>query len=45
MKRKRGADPVIKVISDPKKLAWLKMEIDKRKSRDAASRTAVPNGK
>ncbi len=36
MKHKRRAkDPVMKVISDPKKLAWLKLEIDKRKSRGA----------
>jgi hypothetical protein len=32
MKRKhRHEDPPIKVIADPKKLAWLKAEIDKRK--------------
>lgn len=34
MKHKRGReDHPIKVISDPKKLAWLRAEIQKRKAR------------
>jgi hypothetical protein len=34
MKHKHGREgPLIKVISDPKKLAWLKAEIEKRKPR------------
>jgi hypothetical protein len=38
MKHKRGYDrPQIKVITAPKKLAWLKAEIEKRKARAAAT--------
>jgi hypothetical protein len=34
MKRKHGPKaPTIKVIADPKKLAWLKAEIEKQKAR------------
>lgn len=34
MKHKHGPKaPTIKVIADPKKLAWLKAEIEKRKAR------------
>ncbi len=32
MKKKRSAKAQIKVITDPKKLAWLQMEIEKRKT-------------
>lgn len=33
MKHKHGPKASIKVIADPKKLAWLKAEIEKRKAR------------
>jgi len=33
MKKKRSAKAQIKVITDPKKLAWLQAEIEKRKTR------------
>ena len=32
MKKKRSAKAEIKVITDPKKLAWLQTEIEKRKT-------------
>lgn len=42
MKKKRGVKTQIKVITDPKKLAWLKVEIEKRKimERKATRRSA-----
>jgi len=33
MKKKHSAKAEIKVITDPKKLAWLQVEIEKRKIR------------
>jgi hypothetical protein len=49
MKHKRGHDsPQIKVITDPKKLAWLRAEIEKRKGRaasTAAFKRSVANSK
>jgi hypothetical protein len=46
MKRKHGrADPQIKVITDPKKLAWLKANIEKQKvggARGAALKAIRP---
>jgi hypothetical protein len=35
MKRKHGSESLpVKVITDPKKLAWLKAQIEKRKTRN-----------
>jgi hypothetical protein len=45
MKKKRSAKAQIKVITDPKKLAWLQAEIEKRKtmqSRPTHRSTSVP---
>lgn len=41
MKRKHGHESLpVKVITDPKKLAWLKTQIEKRKIRNGKGNTS-----